>query len=184
VDRGQELDGILTACPRCSLAAPIGDVANRVQAVVTLPGVSDDRRDPVPRGRSRRLATTWQRRWPGRHPPPSQPLRTADLHGDPGQDLLAFGSPAPQLRFLPADEGLVHLDGPGQLLTLRANQDRAQPVNHPVSGVLVRSNKVPAVTDVRPPHPAHMNRPSPSRQLPPWPQSGQEKPTGQRSHFR
>ena len=44
MDRGQELTGILTACPRCSLAAPIVDVAKRVQAVVTLPGVSDDRR--------------------------------------------------------------------------------------------------------------------------------------------
>src|SRR5450759_2147681 len=48
---------------------------------------------------------------------------------------------------------------------LVANSQQA--LNHTVSGVLVRSNTVPAVTEVRPPHPSHMNRPSPRRQPPP-----------------
>jgi hypothetical protein len=61
---------------------------------------------------------------------------------------------------------------------LVANSQQA--LNHTVSGVLVRSYTVPAVTEVRPPH----NRPSPRRQPPPWPQSGHEKPAGQRSHSR
>jgi hypothetical protein len=65
---------------------------------------------------------------------------------------------------------------------LVANSQQA--LNRTVSGVLVRSYTVPAVTEVRPPHPSHMNRPSPRRQPPPWPQSGHEKPAGQRSHSR
>ena len=36
-----------------------------------------------------------------------------------------------------------------------------QAVNHTVSGVRRRSNKVPAVTEVREPQPAHLYRPSP-----------------------
>ncbi len=39
-----------------------------------------------------------------------------------------------------------------------------QALNHTVSGVRVRSNTVPAVTEVRPPHLEHINRPSPRRQ--------------------
>jgi hypothetical protein len=38
--------------------------------------------------------------------------------------------------------------------------------------------------DVRAPHAAHLKRPSASRQPPPWPQAGQTKPFGQRSHSR
>jgi hypothetical protein len=41
--------------------------------------------------------------------------------------------------------------------------------NHTVIGMRVRSKMVPAVTEVRAPHSAHMNRPSPSRQPPPSP---------------
>ena len=96
MDSGQELTGILTACPRRSLAAPIVDVAKRVQAAVALPGVSDDRRarfDVVgDEGVQRPGRCVGQ----GRHPAPTQPPRPADLHGDAGQDLLALGSPAPQ----------------------------------------------------------------------------------------
>ena len=40
---------------------------------------------------------------------------------------------------------------------------------HCVSGVRVRSKIVPAVTELRPPHPEHLKRPSPSRQPPSWP---------------
>jgi hypothetical protein len=58
-----------------------------------------------------------------------------------------------------------------------------QAANQTVNGVRVRSKIVPAVTEVRPPHRAHMNLPSPSRH-PPCPQSGQEKPEDHRSHSR
>ena len=57
-----------------------------------------------------------------------------------------------------------------------------QALNHTVSGVRDRSKIVPAVTDVRPPHPEHLKRPSLSRQPPSWPQPAQEKPAGHRSH--
>src|SRR4051812_43330025 len=50
-----------------------------------------------------------------------------------------------------------------------------QAVNQTVSGVLVRSKMVPAVTEVRRPQPEHSYRPSPSRQ-PPWPHSGRGSP--------
>jgi hypothetical protein len=40
-----------------------------------------------------------------------------------------------------------------------ANSQHA--MNHTVSGVRVRSKIVPAVTDERPPHPAHQTRPQP-----------------------
>ena len=53
-----------------------------------------------------------------------------------------------------------------------------------VNGVRVRSKIVPPVTEVRPPHPEHMNRPSPSRQPPERPQPGQTKPAGHRNHSR
>ena len=59
-----------------------------------------------------------------------------------------------------------------------------QAVNHTVSGVRVRSKIVPAVTDVHERHAAQRNRPSPSRQPPRPPQSGQTNPPGQRSHSR
>jgi len=59
-----------------------------------------------------------------------------------------------------------------------------QAVNHTVSGVRVRSKMAPAVTELRAPHTGHMKRPSPSRQPPAWPQPGQTKPAGQRSHSR
>ena len=59
-----------------------------------------------------------------------------------------------------------------------------QAVNQTVSGVRVRSKIVPAVTDVRWPHPEHLERPSPSRQAPSWPQAAQAKPAGHRSHSR
>jgi hypothetical protein len=45
-----------------------------------------------------------------------------------------------------------------------ANCQRA--VNQTVSGVLVRSKIVPAVTELRRPQREHSNRPSPSRQPP------------------
>jgi len=38
-----------------------------------------------------------------------------------------------------------------------------QALNQTIKGVRVRSKIVPAVTDVRLPHPQHLNRPSPSR---------------------
>ncbi len=41
-----------------------------------------------------------------------------------------------------------------------------QALNHTVSGVRVRSKMVPAVVEVRSPHPVHMNRPSPKRHPP------------------
>ena len=59
-----------------------------------------------------------------------------------------------------------------------------QAVNQTVSGVRVRSKIVPAVTDVRWPHPEHLKRPSPGRQAPSWPQAAQAKPAGHRSHSR
>src|SRR5271157_5486855 len=45
-----------------------------------------------------------------------------------------------------------------------------------VSGVRVRSKMVPAITDVRLPHPVHLNLPSPSCHPSEWPQDGQTKP--------
>lgn len=63
-----------------------------------------------------------------------------------------------------------------------ANSQHA--MNHTVSGVRVRSKIVPAVTDERPPHPAHQTRLSPSRQPPWWLQRGHTKPSGHRSHSR
>ena len=59
-----------------------------------------------------------------------------------------------------------------------------QAANQTVKGVRVQSKMVPAVTDVRSPHPEHMNRPSPSRQPPGWPQCVQTKPLGHRSHSK
>ena len=59
-----------------------------------------------------------------------------------------------------------------------------QTVNHTVKGVRVLSKTVPAVTDVFAPKAAHLNRRSPSRQPPAWPQRSQTKPCGQRSHSR
>ena len=56
---------------------------------------------------------------------------------------------------------------------------RGQPQACTVSGVRVRSKIVPA-TELRPPHPEHLKRPSPSRQPPSWPQSAQAKPAGHR----
>jgi len=53
-----------------------------------------------------------------------------------------------------------------------------QAVNHTVSGVRVRSKIVPAVVEVHTWQPEHSNLPSPSRQPPAWPQSGQTKPPG------
>jgi hypothetical protein len=63
-----------------------------------------------------------------------------------------------------------------------ANSQHA--VNHTVSGVRVRSKIVPAVTDVRCPHAAHMIRPSPSRQPRRMLHSRQMNPCGQRGHSR
>lgn len=48
-----------------------------------------------------------------------------------------------------------------------------QAVNQTVSGVRRRSNRVPAVTDVLFPHPAHLYRPSAIAQPPACPQRGQ-----------
>lgn len=59
-----------------------------------------------------------------------------------------------------------------------------QALNQTGSGVRVRSKIVPAVTEVRPPHPAHLNRAPPSRQPSLWPHPGHTKPAGQRSHSR
>jgi hypothetical protein len=59
-----------------------------------------------------------------------------------------------------------------------------QALNHTVSGVRVRSKIVPAVTELRPPHPEHLRRPSPSRQPPSWAQPAQAKPAGHLSHSR
>ncbi len=56
-----------------------------------------------------------------------------------------------------------------------------QAVNHTVSGVRRRSNKVPAVTDVRPPQAVHLYRPSATAHPPACPQRGQAKPCGHRS---
>ena len=56
--------------------------------------------------------------------------------------------------------------------------------NHTVSGVRRRSNKVPAVTDVRLPQAAHLYRASPSAHPPLCPHSGQAKPSGHRSQSR
>jgi len=58
-----------------------------------------------------------------------------------------------------------------------------QAVNHTVSGVRLRSNSVPAVTDVRLPQAAHLYRPSATTQ-PPRPHFGQAKPPGHRSQSR
>lgn len=63
-----------------------------------------------------------------------------------------------------------------------ANNHQAS--NHTVSGVRRRSNSVPAVTDVRPPQPAHLYPPSATRQPPVWSQRGHKKPSGQRSQSR
>jgi hypothetical protein len=49
-------------------------------------------------------------------------------------------------------------------------------VNHTVSAVRVRSKTEPAVTEVRPPPPAHMSRPSASRQPPGWRSPGRRSP--------
>ena len=59
-----------------------------------------------------------------------------------------------------------------------------QALNHTVSGVRVLSKIVPAVTEVRFPHPGHMKRPSARRHPPPWSHFGQTKPMGYRSHSR
>ena len=56
-------------------------------------------------------------------------------------------------------------------------------LNHTVSGVRLRSNSVPAVTDVRLPQAAHLYRPSATAQ-PPCPHFGQAKPPGHRSQSR
>ena len=69
---------------------------------------------------------------------------------------------------------------PGTLDLLILKTLNQQAVNQTVSGVRVRSQMVPAVTEVRPRHPEHLSRPSPSRQPPSWPQSAQAKPAGQR----
>jgi len=53
-------------------------------------------------------------------------------------------------------------------------------VNQTVSGVRRRSNRVPAVTEVRFPQPAHLYRPSLIAQPPACSQRGQTKPAGQR----
>ena len=58
-----------------------------------------------------------------------------------------------------------------------------QAVNHTVSGVRLRSNSVPAVTEVRLPQAAHLYRPSATAQ-PPCPHFGQAKPPGHRSQSR
>jgi DNA methylase len=126
----------------------------------------------------------------------TSPPYGSSVHGR--VNLLASGSPTAQSRLFTADVGLIHLHHPGQPVSARAHQHRAQPVqhrprglvgahlqrppqaqrrdavlpvantqhavNHTVSGVRVRSKIVPAVTEVRPPQSAHMNRPSPSRQ--------------------
>jgi hypothetical protein len=57
-------------------------------------------------------------------------------------------------------------------------------VNHTVSGVRLRSNSVPAVTDVRLPQAAHLYRPSATAHPPPCPHFGQTKPPGHRSQSR
>ena len=59
-----------------------------------------------------------------------------------------------------------------------------QAVNHTVSGVRLRSNSVPAVTDVRLPQAAHLYRPSATAHPPPCPHLGQTKPPGHRSQSR
>ena len=61
----------------------------------------------------------------------------------------------------------------------RGNSQQA--VNHTVNGVRVRSKMVPAVTEVRLPHPAHITRPSPRRHSPRCSQAGHEKPVGHRA---
>src|SRR5450755_495619 len=59
-----------------------------------------------------------------------------------------------------------------------------QAVNHTVSGVRLRSNSVPAVTDVRLLQAAHLYRPSATAHPPPCPHFGQTKPPGHRSQSR
>jgi hypothetical protein len=59
-----------------------------------------------------------------------------------------------------------------------------QAVDHTVSGVRLRSNSVPAVTDVRLPQAAHLYRPSATAHPPPCPHTGQANPPGHRSQSR
>ena len=59
-----------------------------------------------------------------------------------------------------------------------------QAANQTVRGVRVLSKMVPAVTEVRLPHPAHMILPSPVRHPAGLPQAVQTKPEGHLSHSR
>ena len=58
------------------------------------------------------------------HPAAPVPSWLPDLDGDANQDFLAFCPPSAQPRLLPADEGLVHLDPPGQPVPARMHEHR------------------------------------------------------------
>jgi hypothetical protein len=51
---------------------------------------------------------------------PAISIRIFDPHLDAGQDLPSLGSTAAPLWLLPADVGLIHLDGAGETFTPRA----------------------------------------------------------------
>ncbi|CAB4759465.1 unannotated protein [freshwater metagenome] len=59
-----------------------------------------------------------------------------------------------------------------------------QASNHTVSGVLRRSNNVPAVTAVRAPHDAHVYPPSATAHPPAFAHRGHTNPCGQRSQSK
>ena len=89
---------------------------------VSGPAVSDDRRpwlDVLGDERAQRVTAGVIER---RHPAAADALRLANLHGDPGEDLLAALPPAPQTGLLAADVGLIDLDRAGQPVTARPHQ--------------------------------------------------------------
>jgi len=139
VYRGEQRAGVLSAGAGGPLAAPVVDVAERVQPAVALPGIGDyrgSRLDVVGDEGMRRVRGRIGQR---RHPAPADPLRLADLDSDAGQDLLAPGAPAAQPRLLPADIGLIHLHRAGQSISARPHQYRPQSMQDRPRG-LVRAD--------------------------------------------
>jgi len=96
--RWQQLAWIVASCPRGPLAAPVVNVAERVQPGVALPAVRDDPRarlDVILHERVQRSGRCIGQR---KHPAPAESSRFTNLHRDTREDLLATSTTAWQPR--------------------------------------------------------------------------------------
>ena len=130
VDCGQQAVRVLSSCAgRLLVDGPVL-ISLAADGPVRGPAVGDDLRprlDVLPDERGQRVTAGVIER---RHPAAADAFRLANLHGDPGKDLLAALPAAAQTGLLAADVGLIDLDRAGQPAPSRADQRRAQPVQH------------------------------------------------------